>query len=64
MGSALLAVATVTSPAPARNAARAAMAAAPVLPTEPARISTCPKLPLFAEAARGFAIQATSCRPA
>ena len=34
MGSALLAVAIVTSPAPARSAALAAMAAAPVLPIE------------------------------
>ena len=35
MGKALAAVATVTKPAPARSAALAASAAAPVFPTEP-----------------------------
>ena len=64
MGRALAAVATVTSPAPARKAAIAASAAAPVLPTEPARISTWPKLPLWASGFRGRAIQAKSSRHA
>ena len=59
-GRALSAVATVTRPAPARNAARAARAAAPVFPTEPARIRTCPKVPLCASSFRGRAIHATS----
>src|SRR5439155_636402 len=57
-GKALSAVATVTRPAPARNAARAARAAAPVSPTEPARIRTCPKVPLCASSFRGCAIHA------
>ena len=38
----------VTSPAPARNPARAASRAAPVLPADPAITSRCPALPLCA----------------
>ena len=41
-GWALADVATVTRPAPARIAARAARAAAPVLPTDPATSSRWP----------------------
>ena len=49
----LAGVATVTSPAPVRSAAVAAIAAAPVLPTDPAMIPACPNVPLWA--ARGRA---------
>ena len=43
---ALSADATVTSPAPARSAASPAIAAAPVLPRDPATTSTWPNVPL------------------
>ena len=46
-------VATVTSPAPDRNAPSAARCAAPVFPTEPATIVSRPKSPLCESAARG-----------
>ncbi len=48
----LLGVATVTRPAPTRSAARAANAAAPVFPTDPAIIPAWPKVPLCEEGAR------------
>ena len=41
-------MATVDKPAPARNAAMPAIAAAPALPVDPPSTSTWPKLPLFA----------------
>ena len=50
---ALEAEATVTSPAPARRAPRPVMAAAPVLPREPATIRACPKVPLCPPRCRG-----------
>ena len=50
-------VATVASPAPMRNAAVPHMAAAPLLPSEPATTRTCPKRPLLLSNARG----ANSC---
>ena len=46
-------VAIVTRPAPLRSAPAAARTAAPVLPREPATISTRPQSPLCASAARG-----------
>jgi len=46
-GSTGAAPAAVTSPAPARSAARDAIAGAPDLPTEPPTTSTCPKLPCW-----------------
>ena len=45
--------ATVTNPAPARSAAIPHMAAAPVLPCDPAIASTCPKVPLCPARGRG-----------
>ena len=56
MGKTLLGVATRTSPAPARKAARPARAAAPLIPTLPAIIQTLPKSPLCASAGRGFSL--------
>ena len=50
---ALWAEATVTSPAPARSADSPAIAAAPVLPREPATTSTWPYVPLCPARARG-----------
>ena len=46
IGKILFGVATRTSPAPARNAARPASAAAPLIPKLPAMIQTLPKSPL------------------
>src|SRR5207248_7992706 len=48
IGSMLLGTAAVTRPAPARKAPILAIAAAPLFPTEPAMINTCPKSPLCA----------------
>ena len=45
--STLFGVATVLSPAPARNAAMPAIAAAPDFPNEPPTISTWPYMPLL-----------------
>ncbi len=53
MGFRLSGTATVTSPAPALCAAQAVMQPAPVRPGEQAMISTRPKSPLCASAARG-----------
>ena len=55
--------AAVTRPAPTRNAANAAIAGAPDLPTEPPTTSTWPKLPLLAVAARGVCVS-ESAEPA
>jgi len=62
IGSAAPGVATVTRPAPTRSAAVAARTAAPLLPTEPAMTSTCPKSPLCAPALRGGRHAAASSR--
>src|SRR5688572_3944186 len=61
-GCALAAVATVTSPAPARIAARAHSAAAPVLPTEPATTRRWPYVPLWLSRGRRGNSGATSAR--
>ena len=53
LGRALLLVAIVTSPAPARNAAMPAIAAAPDLPSEPPTISAWPYMPLLLSIGRG-----------
>ncbi len=62
-GSAGAGTAAVTSPAPARIAARAAMAGAPALPPAvpnvPPTTSTWPKLPLLAADARGACASAS-----
>src|SRR5580658_6087189 len=50
--------AAVTSPAPARIAARDVMAGAPDLPSDPPTTSTWPKLPLCDEAALGVCVSA------
>ena len=52
MGNTSAGVATVTSPAPMRNAARPASTAAPDLPVDPATTSACPKAPLLASRLR------------
>src|SRR5271157_3853473 len=59
-GSALLAVATVTSPAPARSAAIPAIAAAPDFPSDPPTISTWPYMPLLLSRGRGASSDAKS----
>ena len=61
LGNALFAVATVASPAPARNAAMPAIAAAPDLPSDPPTISTCPYMPLLLSMGRGAKNAARSC---
>ena len=55
-------VATVTRPAPERSAPTAARCAAPVLPREPATISTRPKSPLWLSGARGVTISRMALR--
>ena len=52
----------VTSPAPTRDAASAARAAAPVLPSEPATIRTWPKVPLWPAAGRSGRRRPASAR--
>jgi hypothetical protein len=52
--------ATVTSPAPARSAPRAASTAAPAFPTDPATTRTWPKVPLWAPAGRSGRSRAAS----
>ena len=52
--------AAVTSPAPARTAARAARMQAPALPGEPATIRACPKSPLWEPASRAGIRSASS----
>ena len=53
LGSTLRGTATVLSPAPARNAAMPAIAAAPDFPSEPPTISAWPYIPLFESIGRG-----------
>ena len=58
----LAGVATVTRPAPLRSAPRALSTAAPVLPRDPATISTRPQSPLWASGARGCTSARTESR--
>ncbi len=56
---------TVTRPAPTRRAPRADSTAAPLMPRLPARMATCPKLPLCASQARGGSTgRSSSCSAA
>ena len=58
-------VSTVTRPAPTRRAPRAESTAAPLMPRLPARMATCPKLPLWASQALGGRTgRSRSCRAA
>jgi hypothetical protein len=56
-------VATVTNPAPLRNAVLAAITAAPDFPTDPATTSTCPYFPLCPSSFRISGIPANSSGP-